>query len=259
MFFDLKNHLLYGLEPFCLCAQDEDMALCMAYEAYGQGCRFIMATPPDSAFLNALEDPDATGIPPRILDLYQSLSGKIRCFMSDMALGLGCEIHCSRHNIEDMIRHLHKGHLPTMNKTQYVLVSFPDNISREDLWFCLDRLDQAGYLPVLSHAQTIQTLKYDIHEILCLKGEAERDPKYKFRALFQIDTLSFCFSDKDPWSLEMLRCGVADMLATDARNTFSQPPHIQDALSSLSNICPAEYLDAISWHHAAGRMKNNAQ
>ena len=169
MFFDIKNHLLPGAEPFCECAQDEDMAVCMARDAYGQGCRFIMATPPDFAFYNGLDSSGSEGMPTWILDTFQSLYRRIHRSLPDMAMGLGCEIHCSRANVDEVICHLKKGHYPTLNGTSCVLVSFAEDVSRADLWFCLDCLDKAGYKPVLSHAQSIWTLKYDIHEIRCLK------------------------------------------------------------------------------------------
>ena len=254
MFFDSKSHLLPGTEPFCQCAQDEDMALCMAYDAYKQGCRFLMATPPDYAFVNALQDADAEGIPAGIMKKYQSLRGKIGRYLPDMELGLGCEIRCSRGNLDDVIHHLNKGHLPTMNGSACILVSFADQVSREELWFCLDRLDRAGYRPILSHAQSLQALKYDIHEIRCLKGEEERGHNYHFRALIQVDMLSLRSAEMDPWSEEMLRSGVVDMLATDAKNTFSHPPHIRDEVANISKICSSDYLQHICWNHAAGLL-----
>jgi len=251
LFFDIKNHLLPNTESFFDCAQDEDMAVCMAFDAYGQGCRFILATPPDSAFYNPLNSSGSEGIPPRISETYQSLCSRINRFLPDMSLGLGCEIHCSRTNIEEVVSHLKAGHYPTMNGTSYVLVSFPENVSRADLWFCLDRLDKAGYKTILSHAQNIQALRYDIHEIRCLKGNAERGPDYLFKAMIQLDTLSLHPSEQNHWSWEMIRSGVVDMLATNARNTFTNPPHIREEVDALAKVCSSEYLKAIAWGNAA--------
>lgn len=251
MFFDAKNRLLPNTEPFCECAQDEDMSVCMAFDAYGQGCRFIMATPSDTAFRNALENPDAEGIPAGILDTYQSLHRRIRRSLPNLALGLGCEIHCSRSNVEEVVFHLHKGHYPTMNNTHCVLVSFDDDVTRADLWFCLNYLHKAGYTPILSHAQSLHTLKYDIHEIRCLKGEADRGPDYHFKALIQIDTFSLHHSEPNHWCEEMIRSGVVDMLGTNAKNSFTHPPHIQKELAELGKICSNEYLEAIIWGNAA--------
>lgn len=254
MFFDVKNHLLPDAEPFCECAQDEDMAVCMAFDAYKQGCRFIMVTPPDFAFSNALSRPDSEGIPPCILAKYQSLRSRILRSMPDMPLGLGCEIHCSRSNVEEVISHLKKGHYPTMNSTSYILVSFAEDVTRADLWFCLDRLDKAGYKTILSHAQSIQTLRYDIREIRCLKGEEERSSDYRFKALIQLDTLSLHHSEPNHWSKEMIRSGVVDMLATNAKNSFTHPPHIREEVEELVRICSPEYLEAITWGNAAKRF-----
>ncbi len=254
MFFDIKHRLLPDTEPFCQGAQDEDMAECMAFEAYQQGCRFIMATPSDSAIQNALEDPDSEGIPSGIAKKYHSLSRRIRRSMPDLILGLGCEIRCSSGNVEEIIYHLNKGHYPTMNHTPYILVSFAEDVTRGDLWFCLEQLHRAGYMPILSHAQNIRTLRYDIHEIQCLKGNAERGPDYRFKALIQLDTLSLHPTESNHWSWEMIRSGVVDMLATNAKNSFSHPPHIQEELAALDRVCSPDYLKAITWGNAAKRF-----
>lgn len=247
MFFDIKNHLLPGTEPFCCCAQDEEMALVMAFRAQNQGCRFILATPPDTAFLQGLDGP---AIFDNVDDRFLSLSKKLRKHLPDMGLGLGCEISCTREKLERILHHLDQGNLPGLNGTRYILVSFPTDVSRKDLWFCLDRLDRAGWLPILSHAQSIHTLKNDIHEIRCLKGEVYRGEDYRFRCLIQMDTLALHFSEQDyHWARKMIEAGVVDMLATGARNTFTHPPLIQNVLEELP--CSQEYLEAITWKNAA--------
>ncbi len=252
-FFDTKNHLLYGIENLSACADDENTAICMAYEAYQRGCRFIMATPSDDAFLNAQEASDAKGIVPWLWNRYESLRSKIHRYMPDMELGLGCEIACSRNTMDDILWHLKNGHLPALNGSNYVLVSFADNVSLEDLWFCLDKLDQANYSPVLSHAQSLQVLTNNIHEIRCLKGDASRGTNYHFRCLIQLDTLSLHFSEHTrDWAREMIRCGVVDLLGTNARNTSTNPPHIREEIESFRNLCSPEYLDSIAWSKAAG-------
>lgn len=248
-FFDVKNHLMPDTEAFCQCAQDEEMALCMAFQAQEQGCRFILATPPDEAFLRELENPGAEGIPAAVSDRFDSLHRKLRRRLPGMELGLGCEINCSRDKLDSILHHLEKGHLPGLNGTRCILVSFQEDVSREDLWFCLDRLDRAGWRPILSHAQRIRTLEHDIHEIKCLKGEEYRGDYYRFRCLIQLDTLSLHFSERDcAWSRKMIECGVADMLATDARNTYTHPPYILNVLKELP--CSREYLEDIAWNNA---------
>ena len=246
-FFDTRNHLLPGTEVFCWCAQDEEMALSMAFRAQNQGCRFILATPPDEAFLRHT---DGSGVFADVHEAFWSLSKKMHKRMPGMGLGLGCEISCSRSGMDSILDHLEKGRLPGLNGTRYVLVSFPGDISLEDLWFCLDRLDRAGWKPVLSHAQSIRALKYNIHEIRCLKGEDYRGEHYRFNCLIQLDTLALHFSEPDrDWARDMIRNGVVDMLATGARNTYTHPPHISDVLEDLP--CSREYLEDIAWNNAA--------
>lgn len=237
MFFDTRHHLLYDVEDYTRCPQDEQMSLSMAYRAYVQGCRFIMVTPPASAFLNA----EAKGIPLRMR--FDSLRREIRRYLPDMELGLGCELECSRDNVDELIQHLKAGRLPTLNGSHWVLVSFADTIMREELWFCLERLDQAGYHPVLCHAQSIQSLKYDIQEMQELRNAENRFP-----CLIQLDTLSLHhFSSDRDWARKMIEHRVVDVLGTDARNTFTNPPHILEELQFITEICDDPiYLAAIS-------------
>lgn len=234
MFFDTRHHLLHDIEDYTRCPQDEQMTLGMTYQSYDQGCRFIMVTPASSAFLNA----EGMGI--SIRGRFDSLENKIRKYLPDMELGLGCELECTRDNVEELLQHLNTGSLPTLNGSGWVLVSFPDAVQREDLWFCLEQLYNAGYRPVLCHAQSIQSLKYDIHEI-----EELRNASNRFPCLIQLDTLSLSEPDMD-WARKMIEARVVDVLGTDARNTFTNPPHIRDELQSIVNICDPAYLDAIT-------------
>ena len=254
MFFDTKTHILYETEPFCSCAQDEDMAYCMALMAYAQGCHFLLATPPADAFLNALQNPEEKGIPEIIQERFTTLKQRIleSESMPEMKLvGLGCEIPCTRQNLDRMIEHLDMGHLPTLNNSGYVLLSFQEDVSREELWACLDRLDRAGYQSVISHVQRIQTLKGDPQEIRCLKGEGLRGEQYQFKAKIQLDTLSL----QEPayntwWSEQLIREGLVDVLATDARNTFTHPPHIAEELERAKPLCSQDYFEKITFDNA---------
>ena len=249
MFFDVKNHILHGTEPFCSCAQDEDMAYCMALEAYSQGCRFILATPPADAFLNAADRGEGHAVWER----FEALRQRVRESesMHGMDLGLGCEIPCSRKALKNIVDHLAKGTLPTLHGSRFVLLSFQRDVTREELWHCLDYLDQAGYVPVISHIQTIETLKGDVEEIRCLKGEGPRDEKYRFRAVIQLDTLSISEPDYDAWWPEkLIRAGVVDVMATDARNTFTHPPHIREELKKARGFCTQQYWERITWKNA---------
>lgn len=240
MFFDTRHHLLYDIEGYTRCPQDEQMALSMAYRAYVQGCRFIMVTPSSSAF----ESAEAKGL--SIQARFDSLRSKVRSFLPDLELGLGCELDCCRSNVDDLIRQLQAGRLPKLNGSPWVLVSFLDNVSREEMWFCLERLERAGFHPVLCHAQSIQALKDDIHEIEELRSKEKRFP-----CLIQLDTLSLHHASPDrDWARKMIEHRVVDVLGTDAKNSFTNPPHIREKLRSVANICDPAYLEAIAWGNA---------
>lgn len=252
MFFDIKNHLLFDTEPLSRCAMDLQMAVGMAYNGYQQGCRSVMATPPDDAFLKELSNPDATGLPERIRSKMNLLRCTLRGLLPRMQLFLGCELICTPENIDRLIFHLNRGHLPTLNGTGYVLVSFRDDIPLSDIWLCFDKLKDAGYDPILSHAESLQALKWNLHEIRALKGDGPRDnDRHKFRCKIQVDTTSFHHSiHNQAWARELIRSGVVDLLASDARNTSSHPVHIREEVASITPLCTPDYLDAITFRNA---------
>lgn len=236
-FFDMKCHLLPASEAFGQCPQDMNMAMCMVYDAHNQGSNFILVTPPDLQFLKLPEYPHPESVKAR----FDHLCREIHFYMPDVVLGLGCELHCTRNEVEKLIVNLDSKKLPTMGRSNYILVSFPDNISREDLWFCVNRFSERGYRPVISHAQSIHTLRTNnaINEIHWLKTKG---------CLIQVDTISF--SEDAHWSDELVRAGVVDILGTCARNTYTHPPHIKKELKHLKGICSASYFDAITCENA---------
>lgn len=187
----------------------------------------------------------SAGIEEDVLELMAYLKAHVGDPEADMKMFLGCEVAMDASNADEKISYLEAGSLPTLNGTRCVLVSFPDNIDRSDLWQCLHKLDQAGYIPVIAHAQTLGTFReHDgMHEIRCIKGDGLRDPMYHFRALIQLDTLSLQNMEH---AKEMVREGVVDFLGTNAYNSFTNPPHIEAEVETASGICNPAYLAAIS-------------
>lgn len=257
-FFDVKSHLLYDTEPFCQCAQNIGMAVTMANDGCKQGCTHIIATPPHTAFLNALEDPNADGVPDSILRKLHSLNLLLGILLPEVKVLLGCELLCDHEllrdheNIVQLIQHLKKRHLPTLNGSEYVLVSFQDDVSLEDIWFCCDQLKDAGFEPVLSHAETLTSLKWNLGEIESLKGCGPRDnTRHKFHCKIQVNTSSLHFSNQDQaWVRELIRAGVVDVMGSDARNTSTHPVHIQQEAERIASLCTPDYLKAITFENA---------
>ena len=70
-----------------------------------------------------------------------------------MQLYFGAEIFCSRYIIEKDISKLQRGVYPALNETKYVLSEFSPWEAEEDAVYCLRRLQEAGYYPVMAHAE----------------------------------------------------------------------------------------------------------
>lgn len=207
--------------------------------------------------LNKRLNAPCKGIGEDVLESMAYLKARIKDPVSEMELFLGCEVSVDAGNVDRKIGYLREGKLPTLNGSPCVLVSFPDHIGRADLWYCLHELDQVGYVPVIAHAQTLRTFQEDdgIHEIRCLKGDGLRDPVYRFRALIQLDLTSLHFSAPDRhWAREMIEHQVVDVLGTDAKNSFTNPPHIQEELRAITQICDPAYLEAITCGNAQKRF-----
>lgn len=223
-YVDIHMHLLYGADDG---AKTEQQMQELLDEAYADGTRVICATPHfhpgyfgDNR--NAIEDAFTK------LKLYAKK-------YNGLQLCLGNELRYSS-NCFDW---LGKGNCLTLNGSRYILVDFLESDDAEYIVNSVLRLLNAGYIPVLAHAERYENFHRDMREIMKLQ---------ECGVVIQIDAQS----PFDGWgrgskqrSRRIIENYLADVIASDAHNTLDRPPQMSACYDYVVNKCGEEYARQI--------------
>lgn len=227
---DIHMHVLPGIDDGSDCTE---MSASMLLRSYDQGARTIFATPHSYVF-------------PRDLHRAKQEFQKLRQLKDRLALDLdlcfGCEVACSAFDIDSTIQLLRSGHFPTMNGTNYVLSEFYPSARQQDIFLCVLKLMDAGFLPIIAHAERCDNL--DVAAVRQLKD---------LGCKIQVNVYSLYDEGKD--SIRYLAQALAreqliDFLGSDAHKTYHRPPSLTMGTQWLVENCPEEYLRKIAWDNA---------
>ena len=220
---DMHIHALYGVDDG---AKTEEMMLAMVDAEYQDGVRFLCLTPHyHPGYFGDNRD--------AVLRAYEQLCRTAEVRWPDLKLGLGNELRYDR----GCLSWLRDGLCHTMNGTNYVLVDFIEDEENGRIHQALDRLLNAGYTPILAHAERYSRMKeQDIRE---------------FRengVLIQVDTQSL-FRDFGFFIQRrcktLLKSRLVDLAGSDAHDLSRRPPGISDFSKAIGNLCGKDYAAAI--------------
>lgn len=162
----------------------------------------------------------------------------------EIDLYLGCEIACQKYNMDDILTKLKDGTYPSMCGTKYVLAEFRTNYSPEDIVYCLERLLEEGWTPVIAHIERYRKLHNEESVLRKLKDMG---------CLFQINVYSL-FEEEDEEIKNAARFLVekkmADFLGSDGHKTYHRPPRVEKGLEYLYDNFEKDYIDQIAYHNA---------
>ena len=220
---DMHIHALFGVDDG---AKTAEMMLAMVDAEYQDGVRFLCLTPHEHPGYFG-DNRDA------VLRAYEQLCCTAEVRWPDLKLGLGNELRYDR----GCLSWLRDGLCHTMNGTVYVLVDFLEDEENGRIHQALDQLLNAGYTPILAHAERYSKLKErDIHE---------------FREngiLIQVDTQSlfrgFGFFIQRRCKA-LLKARLVDFAGSDAHDLIRRPPGISDFSKAIGNLCGKDYAAAI--------------
>ncbi|WP_263409827.1 tyrosine-protein phosphatase [Terriglobus tenax] len=219
---DLHHHLLYGLDDGARTLED---SLNMARMAMQDGITHIVCTPhanhryPFNPEINTA----------RLKEIEQELErsghgGK-------MTFGLGCDFHMTFDNIEDARQNPTKY---SINGNGYLLVELPDEGIPVGLTETFYQLQIAGLTPILTHPERNATLQRN----------PDRMKNWIRGGMLVQVTAGSVIGRFGRIAQHMANRLLADnwvhVIATDAHNTTSRPPAMQQAGTVIAEMYGAE-------------------
>lgn len=228
MFVDLHIHLLYGVDDG---AKEEKQMQDMLDAAYADGTRLICATPhfhPGYFGENAC----STNIAFTKLQQYAIK-------YSDLKICLGNELRYS----PNCLAWLSSGYCKTINNSRYLLVDFAEDDEADYIVSSMLKLVNAGYVPVLAHAERYEKFHRDMREIKQLQ---------ECGVLIQIDAQS-PFGGWGKKARKRSRMLVehyfADIIASDAHDMLARPPIMSACYNYVADKCGERYAKKVFYEN----------
>jgi protein-tyrosine phosphatase len=189
------------------------MSLDMARMACADGITTIVCTP---HILPTVYENEGLEIKTAVTLLQQSLS------LADIPLRLlsGADVHM----VPDLLSRLNDGRILTLAGSRYLLLEPPHHVMPPQFNDCIFRLQSAGYVAILTHPERLSWIEPQYALIRrmvhkgglwiqltagSLTGRFGQGPRY--------------------WAERMLDEGLCHVMATDAHNTSTRPPHLARA------------------------------
>ena len=223
-FTDIHSHLLYGVDDG---AETEKQMQSILDAAYADGVRTICATPHYHPGYFG-DNTEAVDIAFRSLKEYDVK-------YPDLALCLGNELRYGR-GFDEWIK---SGACRSLNGSRYVLTDFLEHDDADYIVGSALRVLNAGYTPILAHAERYESFHRDMREIDYLRSCG---------VLIQVDAQS----PFGGWgrgskirSRQLIKARLADIVASDAHDTMSRPPILSGCYEYVKDTCGAEYADAL--------------
>ena len=203
---DLHCHLLPGVDDG---SKNLAMSLEMARIACADGISTVVCTPHILPTVYENKGPD---IKAAVASLQQAFS--------DAGIHLHLLSGADVHIVPDLVAGLSTGRIITLASSRYLLLEPPHHVMPPHFSECIFRLQAAGYVAILTHPERLSWVESQYAVIRSmvnnglwiqltagsLTGRFGRRPRY--------------------WAERMLNEGLCHVLATDAHDTSSRPPHL---------------------------------
>lgn len=224
-FSDIHIHALYNCDDG---ADSPEKMYKMIDASYEDGVRYMCLTPhynpgyfgENSEKVQSSYDMLLKYAGEKYPDLHIALGNELR-------YNLGCE------------EWLKNGLCRSMDNTKYVLVDFFDNDSKETISKGLDRILNAGYIPILAHAERYAKIRGDVDFLRKQRNKG---------VLIQIDARSvlgdFGFFERS-FSKKILINYLADFVSSDAHGMKRRPPGICGVYEYIEKRQGKDYAEAV--------------
>jgi protein-tyrosine phosphatase len=218
---DIHHHLLWGFDDG---PSTVEVSIAMARMAAEDGITHIVCSP----HANSRYDYDPELVKAKIAELQQFLDREKISLM----LGRGCDFHMSFDNVE---RAQAEPARFSINGLGYLLVELPDYGLPAGLAEAFYQMRIAGLTPILTHPERNRTLQADKSRLVdWLRGGL----------LVQVTAGSVVGrmgKQAEKMAHELLANRWVHFLATDAHNTTSRPPKMQEAFEVVAKKYGPDY------------------
>lgn len=229
-YVDLHAHILPGVDDGAKDIAGTRQMLQMAYE---EGIRMIVATPHHRrGYAYA-----SVGV---LREAYEKTCAEAAEISPQIKVCLGSELHKSHALIEE----LSCGTALSMAGTSYVLVEFLPTDSYGEIRTALQRLQMAGWRPVIAHAERYACLVRDIEKVEELTDLGCR---------VQINTGSVTGANgiaAKRFTKKLLKYGLVHFLGTDAHDMGSRAPQMKKCISYIEKKYGEDYANQIGRENA---------
>lgn len=228
IFSDIHIHALYGVDDGSKTEQDMWK---MLEASYKDGVRYICLTPHfhPGYFGEHHTERDTH---------YQKLLQAVSKRYPDLQISLGNELRYA----DNSMSWLEHGDCRTLNETDYLLVDFYENEDAKNIQRGLKKLLNAGYIPVLAHAERYR--KLNRNHLAAFQADG---------VCIQVDTQSvlgdFGLGAKMR-SREMLKRRQVNFIGSDAHDLKQRPPQVSRCYQSIVKLCGEEYAAAVCGENA---------
>lgn len=217
---DIHCHILPGVDDGAKDLEETEQMLRMAY---GEGIRTILATP---HFSEGMTDE----VRERRKEAYARTARLARTIARDLTVLPGGELFYSERAVEE----LRAGKIWTLNRTAYVLVEFPIFANFAYIRQAVQRLQCAGYEPVIAH----------IERYAALDGDDKLQTLKDMGALLQMNASTL--TAKAGWRerrhlVHILRKKYVDLIGTDAHGSTHRRPLMQVCAAYIEKKTDRQY------------------
>lgn len=224
-FADLHIHMLYGVDDGAKTAEEMKQMMDAAYQ---DGICTICLTPHyHPGYFGDNREKTET--------VFRELQAYAADKYPDCELFLGNELRYS----QGCVDWLNSGACRTLNGTENVLVDFSEFAEKTLITDAVHWLLNAGYCPVIAHAERYRELGRDLREIGRLKD---------YGAVIQIDAGSL-FGEWGRFakqkSKKMVEAKLADLVCSDAHGITGRIPVLSKAYGFILKRCGADYAEDV--------------
>lgn len=238
MFFsDIHTHILYGTDDG---AKTLDDMLLMVKSSYGDGTRLLCLTP---HFFPAFFGDNHK----KSEEAFSVLSEYCKQHYPDLELIFGNELGY-RH---DAISWLQSGLCRPLGNTNYILTEFEVTDSEDRITEGVYRLQNAGYVPIIAHAERYK--KLSIERIGALRGNG---------VLIQINADSVFKTNRMLGGCKIkniIKKGYVDFVASDAHNSSTRSPQLKNSYEFFAEKYGKKYAKRVYCDNAMRIFSENGE